>query len=732
MPENGLDTRTDQDVDRDIDELLRKRRELRQASPMPSPIKPSKPHKKPLNRARITDVREFVQTSFTDMAGEEKREKRGFVLKIPDEDEYLEPLETFVEPAPPVNVSFEDYLSTVEVEAEPEGAKFTQDEEAPQKAKRIRDILLESEEEGAPPHFPGIYRRVAKKFKTKLEEESPHSLDGMGPAQARKEVAGLAKSLRARRRAAVLILAMMCYLIVAVKYPVLVGYYTGFAVAAQAVLILVLLAVCREIPKLALTELTAAKPGKAALTVLAVLLAAAHTLIYSLHGLPIYTLYPALCVFMLFLEQVYMARKLRLESKLIFSSGAKYGPVWLPQDGYLSDIGDNKTAAVRFDEAQGTSFYYSRSLRQTTNDDAARRLLPAAAVLCIVCVWQSLSAGTGLPLLTTALLSCCVALPYPALTAFFLPYAAISRKLRRQGAILAGVGAVDELYGVDELLLTDEQIFKNSPPTVTGIKLYGDSALESSVICAASIAVTLGMPLSSAFLQLLDGRMDRLGAVTEIKYQDESGLYSFMNGNVVAMGNDEFMKQNMIRLPRDGAGERIRKNGNYPLYLAIGGRLAAIFAIRYDLSSSAAGALRSLVTTGVGLLVATNDPLLTAPIILKLLGQKIGDVRILPSRNRDELELSEAVMGKVTALLARKDPMALARCISGAVRIRSAASINAVVGALSMAASATLLIFAARAGIVTQASPIFFPLYGLVWMLPALGIARITAYITGK
>ncbi|MPM47743.1 hypothetical protein SDC9_94457 [bioreactor metagenome] len=284
----------------------------------------------------------------------------------------------------------------------------------------------------------------------------------------------------------------------------------------------------------------------------------------------------------------------------------------------------------------------------------------------------------------------------------------------------------------DTLLLTDEQIFKGAPPAVTGIKLYGDETLESSVICAASIAVTLGMPLGAAFLQLLDGRMDRLGAVTEIKYQDELGLYSFMNGNVIAMGDGEFMKQNMIRLPRDGAGERIRKNGDYPLYLAVGGRLAAIFAVRYDLTKSTASALKALVTTGVGLLVATNDPLLTAPVILQLLGQKQADVRILPSRNRDELELAPAVSEKVTALLGRRDPMALAKCVSGAVRIRNAAAAGTAVGALSMAASALLLLFAAKNGIVAAVSPFFYPLYGLVWMLPTVCIAFITARIIGK
>ncbi|HWQ50887.1 MAG TPA: hypothetical protein VN369_03695, partial [Terriglobales bacterium] len=650
MAKTVQDERTDEKVDRDIDELLRARREQRQTSPLPSPLKPAKPHKKPLGRARIIDVREFVQTSFAEMEGEEKREKKSFVIKLPDEDENLEPQETFVEPAPPVNVSFEDYLGDT---GELEGEKFPTDEEAPEKARRIRDILLEEEEEGAPPHFPGIYRRAAKKLRPQPLPESSHPLDEMEPALARKKVVTMAKSLRARRRWAAVILAAMCYLILADRYPVLIGYYAGFAVAAQAGLILLLLAVCREIPKLAFAELAAKTPGKAALAVLAASLSAAHTLIYALHGHPVYTLYPALCVFMLFAEETYKVRKLRLESKLIFSSGAKYGPVWLPQDGYLSDLGDNKTAAVRFDEVSGAGFYYARSLRGTAEDAPSKRLLPAAVLLTALCVWQSLAARTGLPVLTAALLSCCAALPYPMLAAFAVPYGAVSRKLRRHGAILAGEAAVDELYGADELLLSDEQIFKGAPPTLTGIKLYGGEELEPAVICAASIAVTLGMPLGAAFLQLLDGRMDRLGAVTEIKYQDELGLYSFMNGNVVAMGDGEFMKQNMIRLPRDGAGERIRKNGDEPLYLAIGGRLAAIFAVRYDLTGSTATALRALLSTGVGLLVATNDPLLTAPILTGLLGQKQAALRILPSRNRDELELAPGTSEKVTALSGR-------------------------------------------------------------------------------
>ena len=112
---------------------------------------------------------------------------------------------------------------------------------------------------------------------------------------------------------------------------------------------------------------------------------------------------------------------------------------------------------------------------------------------------------------------------------------------------------------------------------------------------------------------------------------------AFVGGTVAMLGNEQFMKQNMIHVPRDDVAPVIEKNGRVPLYLACGGHMAAVFSVDYTIAPANARMLSRLTKAGVGLLLSAMDPLMTGELAEWIALLDAGSVRTISPGEREEL-----------------------------------------------------------------------------------------------
>lgn len=184
--------------------------------------------------------------------------------------------------------------------------------------------------------------------------------------------------------------------------------------------------------------------------------------------------------------------------------------------------------------------------------------------------------GNYLSILVTLLT---VATPVSLALCCARPYELLTRAINGTGA-LAGWAGAKTLSGKKAMLIYDEDLFPKETIGHKGVRVYGNQTPRLLASYAASLVLRADNGLGDVFAKLLREMDGRIYDVSYFQAMD-AGLAGRINGVVVAVGTYHFM-QLLGAMPPPNAP----KNG---VYIAINGKLAGVFAIRYRVRSGAAG-----------------------------------------------------------------------------------------------------------------------------------------------
>ncbi|NLT58098.1 MAG: hypothetical protein GXX99_03955 [Clostridiales bacterium] len=491
----------------------------------------------------------------------------------------------------------------------------------------------------------------------------------------------------------------------------------GLLGVAGALLLALQLLAGRELFRMAAEELEARRPGFACMGLLIAGLAMLQALFYGRNGAPVYTAYPALLCARLQQNRRAALRKARIDSKLVCSPQVKR----LPRQALQRQQGRRQEAELRilFTERRGDlEGFFTQSLAPSPAARLAPFLLGASPAVFVLFALLNRRAQTPLPLLTVALAALCALLPIGLLEAFDKPFYALSDQLRRRGSTLAGAPGALALARTDEVLLSDADLFGGRPPVVAGLKLFNGCSVEDAMLITTSLAQMLDLPLQKGLLAMIDHRDDRLMTLTEVKHLEGAGVQAFINGEIAVLGTQDFLRQQAIIVRREEAQPHGPEGGRVPLYLAVGGRLAACFTVDYGIPAATAGLLKKLCGAGVGLLLCTMDPLLTGPLVERLAGLAPGSVRTLTFRARQELEAAAEAGQPLMGAAGSANPLCLARLVLGALCLQSASRLGIAVSLLAVAAGTAAAAVLIGVGVFAVGSLTSLLLFQLAWLLP--------------
>ncbi len=712
---------------------------------------PEKGRRAPRRPAKIAKVRSFVQTRFEEqeieqdgMPVEEQHQK--FVVTLPEEvyqiGKSAQPGQDGEQQGEAPALTLEQYI-TGDIPAEPEAQAVAPRDAQPSskgKASGKGRKLIDSREpagQGEPAREGDSAGRGKKPslldplFEEEPQDEvrekgapRPHPLDeqpGKGPVKALLKRAKAASLMV--KCSALLLLAQLSALVFAFTgVPEFLGSHARMAWIAFG-LLAVQMVLGMEVVLGAADEWRQRRPSTCNLVLLVCLLCLLQTGIDGASGGAIVTLYPSLLLFAALCNRRALLRKAAADGRLVRSSRKKWVPAVL-------QTGDEPPLRVLVSE-QRTSFegYFTRLFALSDVDKLSCLLLPAGALLGVLYLLLNRQSSQPMPTLTVLLCAFGAVTPFSLLRAYDAPYARLSGTLRRRGSTLAGCEAAKQLSSLHEVLLTDDEFFGSQMPIITGVKLYNGHSLEESVLVTASLAHILKLPVEHALLAMLDNRADRLMNLTEIKYLEGGGLSAFVGGTVAMLGNEQFMKQNMIHVPRDDVAPVIEKNGRVPLYLACGGHMAAVFSVDYTIAPANARMLSRLTKAGVGLLLSTMDPLMTGELAEWIALLDAGSVRTISPGEREELLRRPHEQTEVMAVSISDNPLSMAWSLLAASQLRTAMRIGSAVVVLAVAAGATLCGVLLQTGAIRALGLTGIMLFELAWALPVWCVTLLTTRI---
>ena len=210
----------------------------------------------------------------------------------------------------------------------------------------------------------------------------------------------------------------------------------------------------------------------------------------------------------------------------------------------------------------------------------------------------------------------------PVFSAFIPAFIAkiTNSELNATGTMIAGIDTAEKTASANAVVMDCADIFDRSQCTMHGMKDFKNIRIDDVLLYAAALVIKSGGPLRESFEQVVDGRQDLLPPVKELVYEDKLGIAARIHGQKVLLGNRNLLVNHSIEVPEKTLEERYSHSGRKVMYLAVAGKIAAMFVVSYAVDKNLEDYFKILENNGMQVLVRTNDVNVTEELISKSFG----------------------------------------------------------------------------------------------------------------
>jgi len=122
-----------------------------------------------------------------------------------------------------------------------------------------------------------------------------------------------------------------------------------------------------------------------------------------------------------------------------------------------------------------------------------------------------------------------------------------------------------------------------------------------------------------------------------------------VNGKLVSLGNRRLMDDLSISVDAGMEGEKMLRDGQTVIYVAVDGRLAGLIGVADPIKQTAREAIRALHGEGLRIVMLTGDNRITAEAVAKQLGIDEVIAEVLPQQKSDVIKQLQSE-GKIVAM----------------------------------------------------------------------------------
>jgi len=344
--------------------------------------------------------------------------------------------------------------------------------------------------------------------------------------------------------------------------------------------------------------------------------------------------------------------------------------------------------------------------RRIMSPVAVLLFLLTAALAAVICTLGK-EGGSFLHLWSCML---CASLPLSAAVVFALPFARLTRALRREGAYLAGWKGAQRLASAPLLDITDNDLFPEGRASLNGIKLLGRSGGDAVAYTAAVLRES-GCCLTGAFEELRREQFAPQYRAEGFRML-EGGMEGRVNGDHVICGTAEFMRINGVPLPQ---GTQVES----AVFTAVDGELAGIFAITYKGAEKIGDALDTLLTSDVQTLLTARDFNLTYAMVADTFDVDTGEMEIPYVDNAERVNRAD-IGGTPAAVLTKSGLVPKVHAVLGARKLLQVLRGNlllTLLGSLVALAVTGYLAFIGETGTLVPGNVLAFL---ILWFVPCV------------
>lgn len=266
-----------------------------------------------------------------------------------------------------------------------------------------------------------------------------------------------------------------------------------------------------------------------------------------------------------------------------------------------------------------------------------------------------------------------VGVPYFSYFADALSIGSASKKLSTDG-VISGWESWRECSEANAVAVDASDIFDNLGGNIHRIRTFHSMTAYEAILDAAALAVPSGGPLGALFERVVLGKTELIPTADTIVYEDRLGLSAWLRNRRVLVGSEDLLRNHNVELPERSTYAHLIHEGMYPLFLAVEGKIAAMFIISYGINEKNAEALRDAERRGLTLLVRSTDANITDEMLSSLTGVPVSGIKVLSAVSSDVLSTykNETRSAAKASLMHSEKDGSFLKCISTALSLDTA------------------------------------------------------------
>lgn len=305
-------------------------------------------------------------------------------------------------------------------------------------------------------------------------------------------------------------------------------------------------------------------------------------------------------------------------------------------------------------------------------EDVYRLALPVGAIAAIIVGVFSMiinkSIFVGVTSLTGVFL---MAVPCAVSVALFAALRRINRTLNDEGGMVSGYEAVNNALEANAVAVDAGDLFADGEANIYGIKLFNSMRIDEAILYTAAVVCQSNGALSDVFDSIVLSNHDMLPPVESLAYEEKLGCSGWIYNYRVLVGNRDLLLKHNVEVQSKQEESRFTASGRQVVYLAVEGKVAAMFVVGYGADENVARSLRALEKNGINIVVRTTDANISEELVEQLFDLPKGIVKVISP-------VAGVMLSELTDTVAENEPC---RVLDNG-KLKSA--LNALVGALSL------------------------------------------------
>lgn len=223
--------------------------------------------------------------------------------------------------------------------------------------------------------------------------------------------------------------------------------------------------------------------------------------------------------------------------------------------------------------------------------------------------------------------------PVISLLATNLALCGVSKAIGKNGAMVCGFEGAHITHNSNALVMEASDLFGVRSCDLHGIKTFNGAKIDDAILQTAAVIIKTKSPLAHVFDDVIVGKQSILPDADGVIYEDKMGTSAWIYQKKILVGTRDLLIRHGVAVPKIEFENKYTRKGRKALYLAVAGKISAMFVVSYSADNNIKKSLKKLEKSGITILLKSCDPYINEENIMEIFDLPEGFIRVMTSSN---------------------------------------------------------------------------------------------------